>query len=92
VTSLGRLTAALADRNRLDRDLGTGGMATVYLAHDLRHEHDVAIGGRHRDSVFSARLTLGPRPTGAPRITAPTLLFTGPYQGFGGEPACDAAP
>ena len=37
------LAAALADRYRLDRELGAGGMATVYLAHDLKHERDVAI-------------------------------------------------
>jgi hypothetical protein len=38
-----RLTAALADRYRLDRELGAGGMATVYLAHDRKHQRDVAI-------------------------------------------------
>ena len=38
-----RLAAALADRYRLDRELGAGGMATVYLAHDLKHDRDVAI-------------------------------------------------
>src|SRR5215204_1731873 len=37
------LTAALADRYRIERELGQGGMATVYLAHDLRHERKVAI-------------------------------------------------
>jgi len=41
--SLDRLTAALSDRYRLERELGAGGMATVYLAHDLKHERDVAI-------------------------------------------------
>jgi hypothetical protein len=35
--------AALADRYRLEQELGRGGMATVYLAHDLKHERDVAI-------------------------------------------------
>ena len=39
----GRLTAALADRYQIDRELGQGGMATVYLAHDLRHDREVAI-------------------------------------------------
>ena len=38
-----RLTAALADRYRLERELGAGGMATVYLAHDLKHDRQVAI-------------------------------------------------
>ena len=38
-----RLTAALADRYRIERELGQGGMATVYLAQDLRHARQVAI-------------------------------------------------
>ena len=40
---LARLSAALADRYRLERELGAGGMATVYLAHDLRHDRKVAV-------------------------------------------------
>ena len=40
---LDRLTVALADRYRIERELGAGGMATVYLAHDLRHDRQVAI-------------------------------------------------
>jgi len=39
----GRLSAALADRYRLERQLGAGGMATVYLADDLKHDRKVAI-------------------------------------------------
>ena len=38
-----RLTAALADRYRIERELGAGGMATVYLAEDLKHGRKVAI-------------------------------------------------
>src|SRR5712692_7377428 len=40
---LGRLTAALAGHYRIDRELGAGGMATVYLAHDVRHDRKVAL-------------------------------------------------
>ena len=40
---LERLKAALADRYRLERELGAGGMATVYLAEDLKHHRQVAV-------------------------------------------------
>ena len=38
-----RLIAALSDRYRIDRELGAGGMATVYLADDIKHDRKVAI-------------------------------------------------
>src|SRR5438045_5120112 len=38
-----RLADALADRYRIERELGAGGMATVYLAHDLKHDRKVAL-------------------------------------------------
>ena len=41
--SLSRLTAAVADRYTIQRELGQGGMATVYLAQDLKHDRLVAI-------------------------------------------------
>ena len=37
------LTAALADRYRVERELGRGGMAIVYLARDLRHDRPIAL-------------------------------------------------
>ena len=41
--TLGHVSSALADRYRVIREIGAGGMATVYLATDLRHGRDVAI-------------------------------------------------
>jgi serine/threonine-protein kinase len=38
-----RLTSQLGDRYRVERELGAGGMATVYLAHDIRHDRAVAV-------------------------------------------------
>ncbi len=38
-----RLKVALADRYAIERELGSGGMATVYLAHDSKHRRQVAI-------------------------------------------------
>src|SRR5216117_278486 len=43
MTDIARRTAALAARYRIERELGHGGMATVYLAHDLKHDRRVAI-------------------------------------------------
>jgi serine/threonine-protein kinase len=40
---LARLAAALTDRYRIERELGAGGMATVYLAEDTRHHRPVAV-------------------------------------------------
>src|SRR3989449_6807914 len=40
---LDRVAAALAERYHVERELGRGGMATVYLAQDLKHDRDVAI-------------------------------------------------
>ena len=38
-----RLQTALEDRYRLEREVGAGGMATVYLAQDIRHDRRVAL-------------------------------------------------
>ncbi len=42
-TAFNRLQVALATHYRIERELGRGGMAVVYLAHDLRHERPVAL-------------------------------------------------
>jgi serine/threonine-protein kinase len=51
-----QLRAGLADRYRVERELGRGGMATVYLAHDLRHDRSIALKVLHPDLAE----TLGP--------------------------------
>src|SRR5215204_335495 len=43
MTMLSQLAAALADRYAIDREIGAGGMATVYLARDRRHDRPVAV-------------------------------------------------
>ena len=41
--TLDRLKTALADRYAIERELGAGGMATVYLAEDIKHDRKVAV-------------------------------------------------
>ncbi len=43
MTDLDRLTAALSDRYTIEQEVGAGGMATVYLAHDVKHDRRVAL-------------------------------------------------
>jgi serine/threonine-protein kinase len=52
-TTSDRLRAALADRYRIERELGRGGMATVFLAEDLKHHRRVAL------KVLRPELTAG---------------------------------
>jgi tetratricopeptide (TPR) repeat protein len=54
--TLETFTAALADRYTLKRELGRGGMATVYLAHDCRHDRPIALKVLHPELAA----TLGP--------------------------------
>jgi serine/threonine protein kinase len=55
-----RLLAALSNRCRLDRELGAGGTATVYLAHDLKHDRDAALKVLH-PALGGARFLTGIR-------------------------------
>ena len=58
MTDIARLTTALSDRYRIERELGAGGMATVYLAEDIKHHRKVAIKVLREDlaaSMGSAR-------------------------------------
>jgi serine/threonine protein kinase len=50
---LEQLTTALGGRYRVDRELGVGGMATVYLAQDLKHDRPVALKVLHEDLSVS---------------------------------------
>lgn len=43
MSDIARLTTALADRYRVEKEAGRGGMATVFLAIDIRHERRVAL-------------------------------------------------
>jgi hypothetical protein len=43
MSDMTRLTTALEERYRIERELGAGGMATVYLATDLKHDREVAL-------------------------------------------------
>ncbi len=51
-----QLATALAGRYRIERELGHGGMATVYLAHDLKHDRSVAVKVLHPELAHA----LGP--------------------------------
>ena len=67
------LTPAVENRYRIERELGAGGMATVYLAHDVRHDHKVAIKVLHPElaaAIGSERFTAATRswPTSGSRL------------------------
>jgi serine/threonine-protein kinase len=50
---LTHLQSALSDRYTLERELGRGGMATVYLARDLRHRRRVALKVLHPELAYA---------------------------------------
>jgi len=51
-----RLKQALADHYRIDRELGRGGFATVFLAQDRRHDRPVALKVLHPEVAASLGL------------------------------------
>ena len=59
IDSSSRLAASLANRYRIERELGRGGMATVYLARDLKHDRDVALKVLHPELGRVARAATG---------------------------------
>lgn len=50
----GRLHAVLADRCRIDSELGHGGMASVYFAEDLKHQRKVAVKDLRRELFWAS--------------------------------------
>jgi serine/threonine protein kinase len=68
-----RLKAALADRYAVHEELGAGGMATVYLAEDLKHDRKVAIKVLRPElaAVLGAERFL--------KFARPRVIFRGPY-------------
>lgn len=58
------LTSGLAGRNALERELGRGGMATVWLARDLKQDRPIALKVLHSDlaaTLGSERFRVAPR-------------------------------
>ena len=74
MTRIDELIRALADRYRIERELGAGGMATVYLARDLKHDRDVALKSSALSSPRrSARSASSPKSGSRPDSTIPTF-------------------
>ena len=56
-----RVRASLADRYTIERELGRGGMATVYLARDLKHDRLVAVKRTYDpDNLFHLNQNISP--------------------------------
>ena len=68
---ISRLNAALEGRYSIERELGEGGMATVYLADDLKHERKVAL------KVLKPELAAAASVIPPPRQASPSTGFSG---------------
>jgi len=86
MTMTAALHDTLAGRYRIERELGRGGMATVYLAHDVRHDRPVALKVLHRELAVSLGAERFLREIGiAARLSHPhilPLLDSGDAQGL----------
>ena len=89
--SLQRITSALAGRYRVERLVGTGGMATVYLAEDERHKRHVAVKVLRPELAGSIGVERFEREIGiAARLNHPhilPLLDSGTIEAEAGQPA-----
>ena len=94
--SFHRLKEALADRYRLERALGAGGMATVYLANDVRHNRTVAIKVMHPELaalIGAARFLKGDRDhRQASASHRRERLDPGPWRGMAGDAPAGVCP
>jgi serine/threonine protein kinase len=69
------IATSVAGRYRVERELGRGGMATVYLVHDLRHDRPLALKVLHPQlSVFLGRERFAREIAVASRLTHPNIL------------------
>ena len=86
VTEVSAVTKALAGRYRVQRVVGEGGMATVYLADDLKHQRQVAVKVMRPDLSATLGAERFEREVGiAARLTHPNILpmyDSGEAQGF----------
>src|SRR2546429_156437 len=73
IDPLARVQAALAGRYTIERELGRGGMAAVYLAQDRKHHRPVAI------KVLKPELAAAPGPERFPRESDPAARLTPPH-------------
>jgi serine/threonine protein kinase len=76
-----RLSRALDGRYRIERELGQGGMATVYLAEDLKHDRKVAVKVLRPELAAVSGLPERPRPRGYPDTSMVRSLLGGKVGG-----------